>query len=50
MQETEMRGVDLALERLQVIAVALNEADIDLLIRNAEYLKRRQRRLAREPM
>ena len=27
MQEAEMRGVDLALERLQVVAVALDEAD-----------------------
>ena len=43
-QEAEMRGVDLALERLQIVAVALDEADVDLVFGNVEDLERRQRR------
>src|SRR5215469_11954724 len=35
-QEAEMRSIDLALERLQVIAVALDEAHSDLLLRHIE--------------
>src|SRR5580692_1550257 len=35
MQEAEMRGVDVALERLQIIAMALDEADPDLVVGNA---------------
>ena len=43
-QEAEMRGVDLALERLQVIAVALDEGHLHLVFRNVEDLECRQRR------
>ena len=43
-QEAEMRGVDLALERLQPVAVALDEAHADLVLGNVEDLERRQRR------
>ncbi len=35
-QVAEMRSVDLALERLQIVAVALDEGDADLIIRNIE--------------
>jgi hypothetical protein len=44
MQEAEMRGVDLAFERLQIVAVALNETHADLTIRNIQDFERRQRR------
>ena len=43
-QESEMRGVDLALERLQVIAVALDEGHLHLVLGKIENLERRQRR------
>ena len=43
-QEAEMRGVDLALERLQPVAVALDEADADLVLGNVQDLEGRQRR------
>ena len=36
MQEAEMRGVDFAFERLQIVAVALNETHADLTIRNIQ--------------
>ena len=44
MQETEMRGIDLALDRLQVIAVAHDEGDADFVIGHVEDFERRQRR------
>ena len=44
MQVAEMRGVDLALERLQPVAVALDEADLDLVLGHVEDLEGRQRR------
>jgi hypothetical protein len=43
-QEAEMRGIDLALERLQVIAAALDEAHTDLVVGNIQDFERRQRR------
>ena len=43
-QEAEMRGVDLALERLQVVAIALDEADLDLVLGHVQDLEGRQRR------
>jgi hypothetical protein len=50
-QEAEMRGIDLALERLQPVAVALDEADADLVLGNVQDLEGRQRRrLGAEPM
>jgi hypothetical protein len=39
-----MRGVDVALQGLQIVAVALDEADPYLIVGNAEHLERRQRR------
>ena len=39
-----MRGIDLALERLQVVAVALDEADLDLVLGHVEDLEGGQRR------
>ena len=47
MQEAEVRGVDLALERLQPVAVALDQADADLSRRHVEDLEARQRRRLR---
>src|SRR5581483_6011845 len=41
-QKAEMRGIDLALERLQVIAVALDEAHVDLVLRDVQDLEGRQ--------
>src|SRR4051812_10448717 len=43
-EEPEMRGVDLALERLQIIALALDKADANFVFGKIENLKRRQRR------
>jgi hypothetical protein len=40
-QEAEMRGVDLTLKRLQVIAVALDEGDTDLVVRDVQDFERR---------
>ncbi len=37
-QEAEVRSVDLALERLQVIAVALYEAYADLVVADVNIL------------
>ena len=39
-----MRGVDIALQRLQIIAVALNEECPDLAVGNVQNLESRQRR------
>ena len=39
-----MRGVDLALDRLQVVAIALDHADVDLVFRRIEDLEGGQRR------
>src|SRR5215831_1561531 len=39
MQEAEVGSVDLPLQGLQVVAVALNEADLDLVLRHVEDLK-----------
>ena len=48
MEKAEMRGVDLALQRLQVVARAHDEADADLALGKVEDLERRQcRRRAR---
>src|ERR1044072_2549650 len=44
MQETEMRGVDLSLERLQIIAIAPGEGHLDLVFRHIEDLECGQRR------
>ena len=44
MQEAEMRGVDLAFQRLQPVAVALHQADVDLVRRQVEHLEAGQRR------
>ena len=38
-QMAEMRRVDLALDRLQVVAVALDHADVDLVVRRVEDLQ-----------
>ena len=43
MQETEMRRVDVAFERLKVIALALNKRKPDLIFRNFEDFEGRQR-------
>ena len=43
-QVAEMRGVDLALDRLQVVAITLDHADVDLAVGCIEDLQRRQRR------
>jgi hypothetical protein len=43
-QEAEMRGIDLALNGLQVIAVALDEGDANFVIGQVEDFERRQRR------
>jgi hypothetical protein len=43
-QEAEMRGIDLALNGLQVIAVALDEGDANFVIGQVEYFERWQRR------
>ena len=43
-QEAEMRGVDLALERLQPVAVALDEARADFVLGHVQDLECRQRR------
>src|SRR5262245_34165470 len=46
-QEPEVRGVDFALERLQVVAIAQHEADADFALRHVENFELRQgRRLA----
>ena len=42
-QKAEMRGIDLALERLQIVAITLDEADVDLGLRHVENFKARQR-------
>ena len=44
MQKSEMRGVDVAFERLQIIAMALDEEHADLVVGNAQDLEARQRR------
>jgi hypothetical protein len=46
-QEAEMRGVDLALQRLQIVAIALDEAHFDLVLGDIEDFERRQRRRLR---
>src|SRR5262249_39326732 len=43
-QEAEMRSVDIALERLQVIAVALYKAYADLVVGDVKNFERRQPR------
>jgi hypothetical protein len=43
-QKAEMRGIDLALNRLQVIAVALDEGDANFVIGYVEDFESRQRR------
>ncbi len=43
MQEAEMGGVDLALERLQPVAIALHHVDDDLVRREIQHLEGRQR-------
>ena len=43
-QETEMRGIDLALERLKIIAFALDEGDADFVVGNVKDFEPRQRR------
>src|SRR5436190_1424520 len=42
MQESEMRGIDLSFERLQVVALALDEAHPDLVFGKTENLERRE--------
>ena len=44
MQKSEIRGIDLTFQRLQIIAFALNERHADLVFRKIENFECRQRR------